>query len=92
MITRTLRSLAVAAVLTAASFAANAQQVLKIAYIDPLSGAFADVGEGGLKQFQYLADQVNQKNLAGGVKFEVVGFDNKTSPQESLNVLKKVID
>ncbi len=92
MNTRALRSLAVAAALTAASFAANAQEVLRIAYIDPLSGPFADVGEAGLKQFQYLADQVNKRNLAGGVKFEVVGFDNKTSPQESLNVLKKVID
>jgi len=92
MNTRTLRSLAVAATLAAASFAANAQQVIKIAYIDPLSGAFANVGEAGLKQFQYLADQVNAKKLAGDFKIEVVGFDNKTSPQESLNVLKKVID
>jgi ABC-type branched-subunit amino acid transport system substrate-binding protein len=66
----------------------QAQKVVKIAYIDPLSGAFANVGEHGLKQFRFAADEINKKNLAGGFKLEVVGFDNKTSPQVSLNVLK----
>ena len=92
MIPHALRSWAVAVALAAASFVAHAQQTVKIAYIDPLSGPFANTGEAGLKQFQYLAEQLNQKNPAGGIKIEVVGFDNKTSPQESLNVLKKVID
>ena len=67
-------------------------QTVKIAYIDPLSGAFANVGEAGLKQFQFVAEDINKRNLTGGPKLEVIGFDNKTSPQESLNVLKKVID
>ena len=67
-------------------------QTVKIAYIDPLSGAFANVGEAGLKQFQFVADDINKRNLTGGPKLEIVPFDNKTSPQESLNVLKKVID
>jgi len=67
-------------------------QTIKIAYIDPLSGAFANVGQAGLKQFQFVADDINKRNLTGGPKLEIVGFDNKTSPQESLNVLKKVID
>ena len=67
-------------------------QTVKIAYIDPLSGAFANVGEAGLKQFQFVAEDINKRNLTGGPKLEIVGFDNKTSPQESLNVLKKVID
>ena len=67
-------------------------QTVKIAYIDPLSGAFANVGEAGLKQFQFVIEDINKRNLTGGPKLEVVGFDNKVSPQESLNVLKKVID
>jgi branched-chain amino acid transport system substrate-binding protein len=67
-------------------------QTVKIAYIDPLSGAFANVGEAGLKQFQFVVEDINKRGLAGGAKLEVVPFDNKTSPQESLNVLKKVID
>lgn len=78
----------VSALLSGSAYA----QTVKIAYIDPLSGAFANVGEAGLKQFQFVADDINKRNLTGGPKLEIVPFDNKTSPQESLNVLKKVID
>ncbi|MFZ6710397.1 branched-chain amino acid ABC transporter substrate-binding protein [Undibacterium sp. TC9W] len=65
---------------------------IKIAYIDPLSGAFAPVGQNILNSYQYIADKANAEKWAGEHKFEVVGFDNKGSPQESLNVLKTVID
>ncbi|MBC8118798.1 MAG: branched-chain amino acid ABC transporter substrate-binding protein [Burkholderiaceae bacterium] len=66
---------------------------VKIAFIDPLSGPFAGVGANQLKHFQFVADLVNSQQLAGpGVKFEMVSFDNKASPQESLTVLKQVID
>jgi branched-chain amino acid transport system substrate-binding protein len=82
-----------AGLLATAAFCAQAQQTVKIAYIDPLSGAFANVGEQGLKQFQFVADDINKRALAGpGVKLELVPFDNKVSPQESLNILKKVTD
>jgi branched-chain amino acid transport system substrate-binding protein len=74
-----------------ATFGASAQTV-KIAFIDPLSGPFAPVGQNQLRSFQMVADVANQQNWAGGPKFEVVGFDNKTSPQESLTQLKAVID
>ena len=89
---RVIRSLFAGAFL-AATFCAQAQQAVRIAYIDPLSGAFANVGEQGLKQFQFVADDINRRGLAGpGVKLEMVPFDNKVSPQETLSVLKKVID
>ncbi|PXX46921.1 branched-chain amino acid ABC transporter substrate-binding protein [Undibacterium pigrum] len=65
---------------------------IKIAYIDPLSGAFAPVGQNILNSYQFVADKANAEKWAGEHKFEVVGFDNKGSPQESLNVLKTVID
>ena len=79
--------------LVSALFAGSAYaETLKIAYIDPLSGGFANVGDAGLKQFQFVADDINKRNLTGGPKIEIVPFDNKVSPQESLNVLKKVID
>lgn len=79
--------------LVSALFAGSAYaQTVKIAYIDPLSGGMANVGEAGLKQFQFVIDDINKRNLTGGPKLEVIGFDNKLSPQESLNVLKKVID
>ena len=90
-----MNSLIRAAALGAASallaFGAQAQTV-KIAFIDPLSGLMAPVGQNQLHSWQYIADLANQKNWAGGPKFEIVGFDNKLSPQESLTVLKQAID
>ena len=70
-----------------------ASETVKIAFIDPLSGPFAGVGTNLLRHFQFMAELVNAQQLAGpGVKFEIVPFDNKASPQESLTVLKQVID
>src|SRR5205085_381004 len=71
---------------------AAAQTSVKIAYIDPLSGGGASVGEVGLKTFQYLADQINAKGGVLGMKLEIVGYDNKVNPQESLVQAQKAID
>ena len=65
---------------------------VKIAFIDPLSGPFAPVGQNMLKSWQAMADLANQSKWAGDNTFEIVGFDNKSSPQESLTQLKTVID
>jgi len=70
-----------------------APQTVKIAFIDPLSGPFAGVGTNLLRHFQFMTELVNAQQLAGpGIRFEMVPFDNKASPQESLTVLKQVID
>jgi branched-chain amino acid transport system substrate-binding protein len=85
-----LLAAAVLAVCGGAAFA-QAGQTVKIGFIDPLSGPFANVGQNQLKSWQFTAEQFNKKNPAG-VKFEFVAFDNKGSPQESLNNLKAAID
>jgi branched-chain amino acid transport system substrate-binding protein len=64
---------------------------IRIAYIDPLSGPFAATGENGLQQFRYTADLINKAGAPLGRTLEIVPFDNKVSPQESLIQLKKVI-
>jgi len=66
-------------------------QVVKMAWIDPLSGLMAPVGNNQLKSWQFMVEKFNQANPAG-VKFEVVGIDNKLSPTESLNALKSATD
>lgn len=86
-----LRALLVAVAFTIAAPAVMADTI-KIAYIDPLSGPFAPVGQNILDSFKYVADKANAEKWAGDNKFEIDGFDNKGSPQESLNVLKSVID
>jgi branched-chain amino acid transport system substrate-binding protein len=67
-------------------------QTVRIAFMDPLSGPFANVGQNQLKSWQFVSDKLGGKNNPAGVKFEIVGFDNKGSPQESLNTLKAAID
>ena len=63
---------------------------IRIAYVDPLSGPFAATGENGLNQFRFAADGINRAGGVLGRQLEIVPFDNKVSPQESLIQLKKV--
>ncbi|MDO5288677.1 MAG: branched-chain amino acid ABC transporter substrate-binding protein [Pseudomonadota bacterium] len=87
-----LKSIAGAALVALAGAAAAQQgETVKIAWIDPLSGLMAPVGTNQLRSFKFFAEQFNKNNPAG-VKFEVVGFDNKLSPAESLTALKAAID
>jgi branched-chain amino acid transport system substrate-binding protein len=81
------------ALVTLAASGALAQkgETVKIAWIDPLSGLMAPVGQNQLKSFQFFAEHFNKKNAAG-VKFEIIGIDNKLSPQETANALKSAID
>ena len=82
-----------AAAVVLASPAAFAQSgTVKVAWIDPLSGMMAPVGQNMVRSWQYAADIANREKWAGDVKFEVVTFDNKLSPQESLTVLKSIVD
>ena len=88
----TLRAAAFAAAAALVSFSVHAQNI-KVAYIDPLSGPFANVGEQGLAEFRFSVDAINKRGgVLGGRKLEVLGFDGKNSPQEALNQLKRVID
>jgi branched-chain amino acid transport system substrate-binding protein len=80
-----------AVVAAPATGAVNLNQTVKIAWLDPLSGLMAAVGTNQLKGFQFLAEQFSKKNKAG-VKFEIIGIDNKLSPQETTNALKSAID
>jgi len=81
------------AALAVCSMGAFAQkgETVKIAWIDPLSGLMAPVGSNQLKSFQFFAEKFSSNNPAG-VKFEVIGIDNKLSPAESLNALKAAMD
>lgn len=80
--------------LAAASGLALAQkgETVRIAHIDPFSGPFANVGQNQLKSWQFVAERLAGAKNPAGVKFEIVGFDNKGSPQESLNALKAALD
>ncbi len=72
---------------------AKAADTIKIAVLGPMSGPFALLGEERLKIFMASADIVNARGgVLGGKKIEIIAFDNKSNPQESLIVLKQAID
>ncbi len=65
---------------------------IRIAYIDPLSGPMAGIGDTGLKNFQFILEQINAKGGANGRRLEIVPFDNKMSAPDTLAQLQKAID
>ncbi len=72
---------------------AQAQQTFKIAYIDPLSGPFASVGELMLNHVQFGGGEINaQGGVLKGTKLELLKFDSKLSAQESQTALQAAID
>jgi branched-chain amino acid transport system substrate-binding protein len=51
---------------------------IKIAYIEPLSGGGASVGDGGLKHFQFFAEQINASGASTGRRSK--SFRSTTKP------------
>ena len=89
---RTIKTVAVGAMLAAATSAfAQKGEIVRIAWLDPLSGLMAALGTNQMKSWQYLAEEFS-KNNAAGVKFEIVPIDNKLSPQETTAALRSAMD
>ena len=71
---------------------ARAEGTIPIAFIGPFSGAFGPQGDAFFKMLQYSMEAVNAEGGALGKKFEMVTFDDKMQPAESLIALKTVTD
>ena len=89
-----------------------AAETVRLAFIDPLSGPFANAGESSLRHFRTAIQALNERGGAGVYKgpqgelkgvsvgasgavayrFEITGFDNKASAQDSLTQLRLAID
>jgi branched-chain amino acid transport system substrate-binding protein len=81
----------------AAALAAGAVQAqdktFKIAFIDPLSGPFADIGGLMLSHAQFPVQEINAKGgVLKGTKLQLLQYDSKLSAQESQSALQSAID
>jgi branched-chain amino acid transport system substrate-binding protein len=65
---------------------------VRIAFIDPLSGPFANTGESALRHFRAAVERDAVTRQLKGGRIEIVPFDNKASAQEALVQLRSVID
>jgi branched-chain amino acid transport system substrate-binding protein len=75
-----------------ACLAGAASADVKIAFIDPLSGGGAATGILAQKTHQFYIDAINAAGGLNGEKLELLSFDNKVNPQESLIQLKRALD
>jgi branched-chain amino acid transport system substrate-binding protein len=75
------------------SSAVQAQEPIRIAFIDPQSGTFAAQGVSGSLQMRFAVEHfVNSKGgVLNGRKFEVVTLDNKNSAQDTQIQLRRAI-
>ena len=83
---RKIASATIGAVACAFSLTAvNAQEPIRLGFMDPLSGTFASVGTSGLNVLEFAADYFyNSKGgILGGRMIEIVPLDNKQSPTET---------
>ena len=74
------------------ALAGSAMADVKIASIDPLSGGGAATGILAQKTHQFYLDAINAAGGLNGEKLELLSFDNKVNPQESLIQLKRALD
>jgi branched-chain amino acid transport system substrate-binding protein len=74
------------------ALAGSAMADVKIAFIDPLSGGGAATGILAQKTHQFYLDAINAAGGLNGEKLELLSFDNKVNPQESLIQLKRALD
>jgi branched-chain amino acid transport system substrate-binding protein len=72
--------------------AMSAEGTLKLAYVDPLSGGGASIGQLGLNQLRFIANRINAKGGVDGQQVEIIPFDNQVNPQVSLVQVQKAID
>ncbi|WP_158291804.1 ABC transporter substrate-binding protein [Lampropedia puyangensis] len=68
----------------------HATETVRIATLDMSSGGLAGFGLSALKHLQFLSEKANAEQWAGDVRFEIVPFDTKMSPQEALSLLRQV--
>ena len=89
---RVIPLLTLAWTLSVASLA-NAQDPIRIAFIDPQSGTFAATGETGYLQLKFAADYFynDHGGVLGGRPIEVIALDNKNSAADSQQQLRRAI-
>ncbi len=80
-----LGSILITVATSVTSMTSHAQEPVRIAFMDPLSGSFASIGTSGLRQIEFAAEYFfNSKGgILGGRPIEIVPLDNKQSPTET---------
>ena len=87
---RTAAAVAFASLALMPTAGALAQQVVRIAQLEPLSGPFQVQGDVNARTLQAAVDEFNATSKT--TKFEVTTFDAKGSAQEALNIFRQATE
>ena len=68
-----------------------AAETFKIAYIDPLSGPFANVGQMGARHFDMIAELINDSGGLNGQMIEIVKYDDQINAKVAVEKVKQAI-
>jgi branched-chain amino acid transport system substrate-binding protein len=86
-----LLGLAVLSVLLMLAVTATAQDTIKIAAMEPLSGSFKDIGERYLDGVVYAAKVINESGGLLGKKVEVIPVDSELKPDVATRKAQNLI-
>ena len=90
---RKLAATALVALALASPASAQDTSAVKLALIDGQSGPNGFIGESMRQHLQFFAERQNAAGgVLGGKKLDVIAFDNKFDPQETIVQLQKAID
>jgi branched-chain amino acid transport system substrate-binding protein len=75
------------------SIASKADDKIKIAIIEPMSGPLASVGLDLIEGLEFFAERINNAGgVLGGKHIEIVPYDNAMVAEKTIQQLRKVID
>ncbi len=87
------RGLAAAAAAALTSFAAQAEDPVRIGLIEPFSGPIAAVGRDTLEGYEFFANEINARGgVLGGRHIEIVPLDNAMNAEKTTQMLRKAVD
>ncbi|PPR16531.1 MAG: Leucine-, isoleucine-, valine-, threonine-, and alanine-binding protein [Alphaproteobacteria bacterium MarineAlpha9_Bin3] len=73
--------------------AVKAEDTIKIAIIEPMSGPLASVGLDLIEGLEFYAERINKAGgVLGGKHIEIVPYDNAMVAEKTIQQLRKVID
>jgi branched-chain amino acid transport system substrate-binding protein len=71
----------------------RALEPIGIAFVDGLTGPFANVGEGSWRHLVLEIGKVNARGgVLGGRRLEAISLDSKSNPQDAILALKSAMD
>ena len=88
---RTIYSLLIVAAFGVPSYCAFAVETNRVALIDALSGAYADIGFASVRQYQEAISNVNSVGGTPVFKLELVPLDDASSNEQALRSLELAI-